>query len=368
MLFDPRPKESRSELFNRERELGLLELYVKGGSPLILCLGVRRVGKTSLLKVFLNENNYPYVYINARKLSEYQYNVAGLYKLFSESITHTRFSDRLAEYLRSLRGVKIEVLGTGIEVGFDWRRREPSITSILEKFNDYANDQNTYFLVVIDEAQELRFLRGYNRVDFRQVIAYSYDNLRHVKFVLSGSEIGLLYEFLEFGNYASPLHGRVRDELVLSRFSREESIKFLELGFNEAGIRPPKAIIEEIVEVLDGIPGWLAFYGYNVVQAGRFDILDKVLEEAIQVAFSELEKIVRSGKLYGHILRAVAMGYRNWSAIKRAVEAWTGTYVYSKALYYSLNRLVALSVLVKEDERYDFTDPICREASKKLTL
>jgi len=26
MLFDPRPKESRSELFNRERELSSLEL------------------------------------------------------------------------------------------------------------------------------------------------------------------------------------------------------------------------------------------------------------------------------------------------------------------------------------------------------
>ncbi len=368
MLFDPRPKESRSELFDREKELDLLELYVRDGSPLILCLGVRRVGKTSLLKVFLNENNYPYIYINARKLSEYQYNVAGLYKLFSESIAHTKFSNRLAEYLRSLRGVKIEVLGTSIEMGFDWRKREPSITSILEKFDNYARDQNTYFLVVIDEAQELRFLRGHNRMDFRQIMAYSYDNLRNVKFILSGSEIGLLYEFLEFDNYASPLYGRVRDELVLNRFSKEESIRFLEVGFNEAGIRPPRVTIEEVVGALDGIPGWLAFYGYNVVQARRFDILDKVLEEAIQVAFGELEKIVRSGKLYGHILRAVAMGHRNWSAIKRVVEAWVGTYIYNKTLYYGLNRLIALGVLMKENERYDFTDPIYREASKKLAF
>jgi len=368
MLFDPRPKESRSELFNRERELSSLESYAKSGSPLILCLGVRRIGKTSLLKVFLNENNYPYIYINARKLSEYQYSVTGLYKLFSESIAHAKFFNRLAEYLKSLSGAKIEILGTGVNVEFDWRKREPSITSILEKFNNYARDRNTYFFIVIDEAQELRFLRGYNRIDFRQIMAYSYDNLRHVKFILSGSEIGLLYEFLEFDNYTSSLYGRVRDELMLSRFSREESISFLEIGFSEAGMQPPKVIIEEVVDALDGIPGWLAFYGYNAVQTRRFDLLNKVLEEAIQTALGELEKIVRSSKLYRHILRAVTMGYRNWSAIKRAVEAWIGTYIHNKALYHSLNRLVALSILVKENEKYDFTDPIYREAAKKLTV
>jgi hypothetical protein len=72
MLFDPRPKESRSELFDREEELRALESYVRSGSPLILCIGVRRIGKTSLLKVFLNESGYPHVYVNARRLSHVQ--------------------------------------------------------------------------------------------------------------------------------------------------------------------------------------------------------------------------------------------------------------------------------------------------------
>jgi hypothetical protein len=42
---------------------------------------------------------------------------------------------------------------------------------LLEKFNEFAGDESTYFLVVVDEAQELRFLRGYNKVDFRQIQA-----------------------------------------------------------------------------------------------------------------------------------------------------------------------------------------------------
>ncbi|MFZ8790392.1 MAG: hypothetical protein ACO2OZ_12165 [Acidilobaceae archaeon] len=40
-------------------------------------------------------------------------------------------------------------------------------------------------------------------------------------------------------------------------------MKFLELGFNEVGMQPPKSVLEEVVKALDGIPGWLAFYGYK---------------------------------------------------------------------------------------------------------
>jgi AAA+ ATPase superfamily predicted ATPase len=36
---------------------------------------VRRIGKTSLLKVFLNETSYPHLYLNARKLVDYGYSL-----------------------------------------------------------------------------------------------------------------------------------------------------------------------------------------------------------------------------------------------------------------------------------------------------
>ncbi len=55
MLFDPRPKTSRRDLFNREEELALLDNAARRGEPLILVLGIRRVGKTSLLRSFLEE-------------------------------------------------------------------------------------------------------------------------------------------------------------------------------------------------------------------------------------------------------------------------------------------------------------------------
>jgi len=197
-------------------------------------------------------------------------------------------------------------------------------------------------------------------------MAYSYDNLRNIKFILSGSETGLLYDFLEFNNYSSPLYGRVRDELIIERFSKEKSIRFLEKGFEEASMKPSKEVIEKAIDLLDGIPGWLSFYGYKAVQMKNFDIIDKVLEEAIQTALDELNKIIKTGKYYRHILRAIAMGYKNWSLIKRSVETWTGSHVNNKILYNNLVGLINLTILSKEDDKYDFIDNIYREAAKRI--
>lgn len=54
MLFDPEPKTSRSDFFDREVELEKLENYLRQ-ERLVVIYGVRRVGKTSLMRVALNE-------------------------------------------------------------------------------------------------------------------------------------------------------------------------------------------------------------------------------------------------------------------------------------------------------------------------
>lgn len=363
MLFDPRPKERRNELFNREEELSSLERFVKSGSPLILSLGIRRIGKTSLVKVFISESKHPAIYVDVRKLSEYGYSKTGLYSILSREFTRIkgRFAE-VVEYLKHIKGVVIGEYG----VVFDWKSRELSISSILESMNDYAEDKGVVFLVVIDEAQDLRFLRGYRRLNFRQILAYSYDNLRNVKFILTGSEVGLLYKFLGFDEYSSSLYGRVHDEVVIERFSREKSAEFLEAGFSEAGINVSSEVLEKVVDTLDGIPGWLSFYGYEAVKRGKVDILNEVLVKAVNLALSELRKLTELSKNYRYVLRAVAMGFKSWATIRKAVEAWTGRYLSDETLRRCLVKLANMSILAKEDNEYRFLDPIYKEASKQL--
>jgi len=68
VLFDERLKENRRKLIDREKELEQLKANMN--RPLILLTGIRRIGKTSLLKVFLNELGTPLVLIDARELKQ----------------------------------------------------------------------------------------------------------------------------------------------------------------------------------------------------------------------------------------------------------------------------------------------------------
>jgi len=64
VLFDLRPKERRDKIFDREKEFEELEKSVER-YPLTL-LGIRRVGKSSMLRAYLNEN--PGILIDCREL------------------------------------------------------------------------------------------------------------------------------------------------------------------------------------------------------------------------------------------------------------------------------------------------------------
>ena len=65
MLFDPRPKERREDLYNFDEELN--KLIKSFGEPLIVVSGLRRTGKTSLILTALNISEKPFIYIDLRE-------------------------------------------------------------------------------------------------------------------------------------------------------------------------------------------------------------------------------------------------------------------------------------------------------------
>ena len=71
IFFDERPKETIENLYDREEKLSSLQYAIS--EPIVLLSGIRRIGKTSILKVFLNIINLPYALIDARiSLSSYR--------------------------------------------------------------------------------------------------------------------------------------------------------------------------------------------------------------------------------------------------------------------------------------------------------
>jgi len=352
LLFDPRPKSTRDELFDRERELEELQRAVERRLPLVLLTGVRRIGKTSVLRVFLSELDEPHVFLDARSLPA-NYGVRDLYSLIARGMSSRAFIERMGDVLRRIKGVRV----LGLEVELSWSGRE---AVSLPTLFDYLNERRV--VVAVDEAQALRGPRG---ALFLEALAHAYDYDDNLTFILTGSEVGLLMEYIGVDNPRSPLYGRYVHVLPIERFSREQSIEFMERGLREAGLSLPAEEVEAVVDLFDGIPGWLTLAGSYIVQRRGAVDLEELRRVAVEVARGELLGLVRQrGERYARVLKLIAEGCDTWSKLKRRLEEVEGGTVSTSALSNILNTLEKLSIV----RDYRFLDPVYREAAKTLPL
>ncbi|ARM75578.1 AAA family ATPase [Acidianus manzaensis] len=350
MLFDERPKTKREDLFDRENELnGLLTNIYR---PLIVLSGVRRIGKTSLLLVALNESKLPFILIDARKLKD-NYGWKDIYELFSQALSSSL--DKIADIIRNIRGVSI--LGTSVELS--WKGK--NYVSLADLF-DHLNQKR--IIIAIDEAQRLR---GPLSREVKEAIAHAYDYDRNLTFILTGSEVGLLYDLIGIENDKSPLYGRYFYEIKLDRFSKEKGIEFLKKGFEENKKEANESTIEEIINFFDGIPGWLTLAG-NYIISGKS--IEEVKEISIRIAVNEISNLIESkrnvseivAKRYKNTLKCISEGNNSWTKLYDCLSKRENSTLSSSTLSNILQQLENMSIIYN----YDFLDPVYKEAVKRL--
>lgn len=366
MLFDVAPKEVRSDLYDRGKELEGVFEGLKLEERLIVIYGVRMIGKSSLVKVAMNEALIPHVFIDVREIYYREGVVTASYLiryLINGFRKHMRLYEKAGFQLReALKKIKsIHVKGYEIEI-------EPSskitLSSLLSEINSWCNKHNIRFTLVFDEAQYLRF----SNVRYDMLFAWCIDNLSNITLILTGSEIGVLRDFLKINDPKAPLYGRYRREIYVERFSKEQSIDFLIRGFKELNMKPNIEEIEEAVEIFDGVVGWLTHYGYyrGIRKISHRNALTKVFEEGSKLILNEMERLIAPSKRrYTAILKAVAQGMSSWSDIKAYVIGKTG-YITNKRFTTLLNNLVKYGYLTKENNNYKIPDPITKETCKHL--
>lgn len=104
--------------------------------------------------------------------------------------------------------------------------------------------------------------------------------------MFTGSEVGLLHDFVGIDDYSSPLYGRISEEIEIRPFPRELSEEFLRRGFAEVGVKVPEDEIRRAVDELDGIPGWLVEFGFNYWKKGSF-------EKAIETTMNRAKAMIK---------------------------------------------------------------------------
>ncbi|AWR99859.1 AAA family ATPase [Metallosphaera hakonensis] len=346
IFFDGRPKETREDLYDREEELNSLRSAVS--EPIVLLTGIRRIGKTSILKVFLNSVGLPHALVDSRfPLSSYR----ALYTTFSDVLSQLNRKESVRSILQHFRGISI----FGVNVSLSWDPKErASITQILDKINEEGK-----VIIAFDEAQNLRGKLGHEMLS---ILAHCYDYCKNITFILTGSEIGLLYDFLKVEDPSSPLYGRHLEEVRVNKFDSVKSLDFLRKGFQQAGMNPPDEILEYAVEKLDGIVGWLTEFGHRCLKARevRESFVDDILELAIRTT---VEELAHFSKEYIIVLEAIAKGYRRWGEIKRYLEGKKKRTIYDAELMRYLRSLEGRGYVMKTGRgNYELTDPVIERA------
>jgi AAA+ ATPase superfamily predicted ATPase len=349
VYFNGRPKETREDLYDREEELQTLRSSLS--EPIVLLTGIRRIGKTSILKVLLNEVDIPYALMDVRlPLSSYK----SLYSTFSEILTQLNRKERVKHVLQGIKGVSV----FGLSVSLSWDH--DSRTSLIQLMDRVCEVGRA--IIAFDEAQNMRGKLGY---EVLALLAHSYDYCKNISFILTGSELGLLYDFLRLDDPSSPLYGRHIEEVRVGRFNADRSLDFLERGFQQYNMRAPRDTLEYTVDKLDGIVGWLTEFGHRCVRIGevRKEVVDEVLELAIRTVQRELS---RFSKLNLVVIEAISNGYERWSEIKEYLERKSRRPVYDAELRRYLASLEKRGYISRIDRgKYAIVDPVVKNAFSK---
>jgi AAA+ ATPase superfamily predicted ATPase len=253
----------------------------------------------------------------------------------------------LRRILEGIRGISF----AGFSVEIKWKGSDSiSLVGLLSEINRKTNN----FILALDEVQATKPPVS---AQLRNLLAYGYDNFENINFIVAGSEIGLLRDFLGIERPDSPLYGRDIYEINVERLTREEAKEFLMRGFKEEGLNPPANIIEEALNYFDGIIGWLALFGRKYADGIR-DLKD-LKEIAINLALDELKKLSFRERL---VLKAIASSSNSWVQVRRYIEEKEGTTLPKATLSRLIEKMEKLSI-VKD---YRFLDPIYKEASFRL--
>ncbi|MEK6978783.1 MAG: ATP-binding protein [Candidatus Micrarchaeota archaeon] len=341
MYFTTEPKSNKEDFFNYEYEYNELKKAIARKEKIISVLGVRRVGKTSLLNILYHETKELKVWLDGRILSNPKKEVfSAIYDVVKTG---------KSKIFGKIESLNISAFGIGLDV----KIASESLVEIENKIRKAGA-----FYVFIDEAQKA------NVTDLANVLSYFYDRFPNVFFIISGSEIGLIEDVLGENDGEHPLYGRHITKILMNRLDKSRGFEFLNNGFDQLKTKIKKEDIYEAIEKLDGLIGWLTLYGYEKGIIKSEKALEKTVETASRIVASELTNFFKRTKnkgLYLTVLRE-AKGI-TWTELKVRTEHELGKQLNPNSFTSALEKLIDYSFLEKKDEKYYLADPLLLKAS-----
>ena len=358
VIFSDRPIIRLEELYGKGHRDAVRKLHnaVEHGY-FVAVLGARRVGKTSVVKTFLNHYDYNYLYFD---LSPYMGLKAVSFRSlapaeigFDEEILSGEAQLSLA--LISLKLKKVKLTSEAFQTNF--------LTLLRELNNKYNR-----FVIVFDEAQVLAFVKGIN---YKGLLQFIHNNYRNMVVILTGSMPGLLEKIISPADAKEPGFARYVEEIRVPRWSREETIDFLRKGFRGNNVPYEEENLHEVYEELSGIPGFISYYGLLRTRGLKhYEALSRTENYAISQWENDLKAFLKiyNSPLYIHVLSILSKTITGatWSELQQELEKRLGNSMGKSTLYRILTNLLKAGMIQKQRDKYIIVDRPLRKTINKL--
>jgi AAA+ ATPase superfamily predicted ATPase len=316
------------------------------------------------MNVALDQAGQPFVAIDFRGLP-YNPSKADLLRKFESGFSGVKrkWWDSLAGVLKGVKGASI----AGGGLAFSWETtNRVDLAELFDKVDAWACGEGLRFLAAFDEIQ---IIRGDKEIP--RLFAHVADTNSDVNLIVTGSEVGLLFDFLGFQNPGSPLYGRHYTEITAGRFSESDSMRFLVDGFSQLRVKAPEDVLTYAVEKLDGVAGWLTLFGAKCreLRTCSKDVVEGVVLEAGKLARQEASGLASLSSRYCVVLNYLsAVDRASWKEIKARLEAREARSLTNAAVAATIAGLLKMTFIEKSEDSYRIGDPILRAGLKEEPL
>ncbi len=342
-------------VFNFDEEKKKISLLATNGEWFTVS-GLRRTGKTTLVRSVCNTINAITVYVNIWEIQEEEKAPYVLDMIVNEIKNQLKRS-RLKEFLGRFEKLSFFCVSVGIRAR-NQVRLEQALRNLVKKKN---------VVIILDEIQEMK-----REEEFFKFLAALHDETApKLSMIFLGSIISLR-DILE-ASYSKPLHGRISEEIVLEPLKEYETRLMLKKGFEQCDVKVKDEVIREASYRLGGLPGWITHFGRIAVinhylgkKINVDNIYDKLVKEAEKILYDEIARAISEKRKLRNYIRIL----KHLGEHGEITVAETARLINKKpntALIY-LTYLIKAGLVTKIKNKYSITDPIIREVLAKKEI